>query len=160
MGNRDIEKLNEIYSFANDFCQLASLPFRFKEDTGSFETAIVFNELTKSYRRPKPHETWKSIKYPEMLLCPDILDYDHKIIFEYEEETGNKRPGAKLARKGHGHEGDFDTKRDTRRNTAYALCKFRLLRIWQSQLRISTVWKLIVIKFLLKCFVEIMEEKS
>jgi hypothetical protein len=162
LGNADIHNLNKIYIFANDFCQLASIPFRFKEDSGNYETAIIINELGY-FRRTKPSDDWEKIKtYPHnpRMFVPDLIDFENKIMIEFEEETGNKRPGAKLARKGHGHAGDLDGKRDSRRNEMYALSGFKLLRIWESELTISTVWKLIVIEFLLKCFREILEAKS
>ena len=39
-----------------------------------------------------------------------MLDYHNKIIIEYEEEVGERRSGAKLAKKGHHREDDMDTK--------------------------------------------------
>ena len=152
MGKRDIETLNKICCFANAFCKLAGLPFRFKEDAGDYETAIVFNEEAKTCRIPESHEDWDKIPYPEALICPDISDYDNRIIFEYEEEGQKKRPGARLTSKGHGPEGDISNKRDTRRNQFYLDNNFYLLRIWESQLKLEIIWKIRVIEFILNCY--------
>jgi len=150
MGERDIVNLNKIYRFANDFCRLSSFPFHFEEDTGYYETAIVFDEEKKSNRRPNINETWNNIPYPECMICCDILDYSHKIIFEYEEEGQKKRPRAKLSTKGHGREGDIPNKRDTRRNKFYDDNQFYFLRIWESDFKVETVWRIILMEFLIQ----------
>lgn len=152
MGERDIESLNKIYRFANDFCKLAGLPYKFEEDSGRYQTAIIFNEETKSYRKPRAEETWNDIKYPETMICPDIADYEHKILMEYEEEGQKKRPGARLATKGHGREGDHANKRDSRRNQFYIENNFQLLPIWESQLKSETAWKIRIVEFLIQHF--------
>lgn len=157
LGEVDIENLHEIYIFANAFCKLASLPFRFKEDSGHFETAIIINELGHS-RIPNQNDDWQSIQnYPHnpQLFVPDLIDYEYKIMMEFEEEGGKKRSGAKLATKGHGREGDITNKRDTKRNEYYLVGGFSLLRIWESQMKTPTIWKMIVIQFLLNCFKKI-----
>ena len=151
MGNQDIHRLHPIYRAATDFCRLAELPFSFKVDSGNYETGIVFNIETKSYRKPEPHETWDNVKYPETMVCGDVTSYDHKIIIEIEEETGPRRTGAKLALKGHGHEGDPDTKKDSRRNEYYKMAGFRVLRIWESHCKHAVTWKLNLFEFLINC---------
>jgi len=135
MGVVDIVILHEIYKKLLELEKEHNWGFNFKTDDGNFETAIIFNEETKSSRRPGPGETWNDIKYPETLICPDISDYDHKILFEYEEETGNRRSGAYLAKKGHGHMGDLPTKRDSSRNQHYRNSKFRFCRIWELEFK-------------------------
>ena len=152
MGEKDYESLSKIYRFATDFCNLADLPFHFKVDSGRRETIIVFNLETGASRQPDPRENYDTLRYPEKDLVPDIADYSHKIIIEYEEETGNKRSGAKLARKGHGHEGDNDGKRDSRRNECYERADFKLLRIWESNFKKSNTWKIVVTEFLIDCW--------
>jgi len=135
MGVKDIVPLHQVYKKLLELEKNNNWGFSFKVDEGTFETAVVFNEEINIYRRPEFHETWESIKYPESLICPDILDYEHKIILEYEEEGGKKRSGAHLATKGHGREGDIPTKRDSKRNLFYANNNFRFCRIWESQLK-------------------------
>jgi len=132
MGEIDIESLMKIYRECVALCKEHQLPFTFRVDHGTYETAIEFVE-SKSYH-PPISENWN--QNPD-LFCPDILDYEHKIIIEYEEEVGGRRPGAKLARKGHHREGDMDTKRDVRRNLYYKEGKFRALRIYES----DNLWK-------------------
>lgn len=160
MGERDIVNLNKIYRFANDFCKLASIPFHFEEDSGQYQTAIIFDEEEISHRRPESHETWKNVLYPETMICCDVLDYDHKIIFEYEEEGQKHLSGARLARKGHGREGDISNKRDTRRNEFYSNNEFFFLRIWEAQFKVEIIWKIIVMDFLLLCYKKSLEIKS
>jgi len=148
MGNQDYHRLSPVYRFATEFCKIANIPFHFKVDSGNYETAIIFNEYTKSYRRPKENERWEDIKYPDVMICPDISCYDAKIVFEYEEETGNRRSGAKMAKKGHGHEGDDPTKKDSRRNEFYKSNGFKLLRIWES----NKLWRITVVEFIISCY--------
>lgn len=152
MGQSDYHNLNPIYRFATEFSRLESLPFHFHIDSGHYETAIVFNTETNQYRRRNEQETWDDICYPEVMLVPDICDYDHKVIIEFEEETGNKKSGAKYAKKGHGHEGDMAGIRDERRNECYKQSGFKLLRIWESQFKKSTIWKISLSEFLINCY--------
>lgn len=135
MGIPDIVQLHSIYKKLLELENENNWGFSFKVDDGNYETAIIFNEEIKIFRRPGPGETWNDIQYPEHLVCPDISDYDHKIVLEYEEESGNRRSGAKLARKGHGHMGDLPTKRDTLRNKFYRDNHFRFCRIWESEFK-------------------------
>ena len=104
-------------------------PLVFTNNDSGYETAIEFVG-TKSYHPPISTDwTQKPI-----IFCPDLLDYYNKIIIEYEEEIGKRLPGAKLALKGHHREGDMDTRRDIRRNLYYKDGKFRVLRIYESDL--------------------------
>lgn len=148
MGEQDYERLYPIYRFATDFCKLANIPFSFKVDSGKYETAIIFNELTKKHRRPKSNENWDNVKYPEIMIVPDITSYENMIAIEHEEETGKRRPGARMARKGHGHEGDMPTKRDERRNDLYKKNKFHVLRLWES----NVMWRITLAEFLISCY--------
>lgn len=127
MGNVDLEKLFDIYYEALYIAKKYNLPYHFKIDEGTYETALEFIE-DKSYH-PPISTTWKP---KPVIFCPDLLDYYHKIIIEYEEEVGEPQLGAKLATKGHNREGDFDTKRDEKRNRYYNLAGFSVLRIWKS----------------------------
>ena len=150
MGKQDIYNIHPIYRACIDFTKLSELPFTFKVDSGNYETGIVFNIETKSYRRHNSFETWQDITYPEVMTCPDVLDFDHKIIVEFEEETGPRKPGAKYAKKGHGHEGDYNTTRDNLRNDAYLAAGFVVFRLWESTFK-NKNWKLQLFEFLISC---------
>ena len=116
MGESDIENLFRIYVKANQIIKKHELPFSFKVDTGRFETAIEFVEK-KPYHPPKSKD-WSC---KPIIFCPDLLDWNNKIIIEYEEEVGDRKPGAKLAKKGHHRKGDYDNKKDSKRNYYYEL---------------------------------------
>lgn len=134
MGVKDIVPLHQIYQKLLKLEKIHNWGFSFKVDNGDYDTAIIFNEEKLGYRRPKESESWESIKFPLDMRCPDILDYEHKIIIEFEEEGGKRRSGAALATKGHGREGDIPNKRDSKRNNYYISNGFRFCRIWQSEL--------------------------
>ena len=74
-----------------------------------------------------------------------MLDYYNKIIIEYEEEVGEPRRGDALAAKGHNREGDYENKRDIRRNQFYKEGGFHILQIWDSDVS----WKEKLERFLL-----------
>ena len=65
------------------------------------------------------------------------MDYHHRIIIEVEEEIGERRTGARLAKKGHHREGDMDNTHDQERNLYYKWGGFHTLRIWDSDI----MWK-------------------
>lgn len=140
MGELDIEKLFEIKYETRTISEKNNLPYIFKVDLGSFETAIEFVGI--NHFHPPISQSW--IDKPD-IFCPDLLDYENRIIIEYEEETGEKKSGAHLAKKGHGHMGDIDTKRDNRRNRFYKQGGFRIIRIWES----DHAWKKHLKDFLL-----------
>ena len=127
MGEIDIENLFRIYNVANSLIKKHGLLFSFKIDEGTYETAIEFIGFTSFH--PPISQNWSS--HP-LIFCPDLLDWDNKIIIEYEEEIGKPLRGAKLAKKGHQREGDLDNKRDTKRNEFYKRGGFRLFRIYDS----------------------------
>lgn len=70
------------------------------------------------------------------------MDYQNKIIIEFEEEAKPNK-GAKR-RKGH-FEGN---KRDVRRDWYYTIAKFEVLKIWQS----NKNWKEDLKQFLIKTY--------
>jgi fructose/tagatose bisphosphate aldolase len=141
MGEIDIDHLMKIYRQCVRLCKKYQLPFTFHVDHGTYETAIEFIG-SKSYH-PPISENWN--QNPD-IFCPDLLDYEHKIIIEYEEEVGERQTGSKLARKGHHREGDMDTKRDIRRNLYYEDGKFRVLRIYESDI----LWQKKLANFLIE----------
>lgn len=127
MGHVDLEKLFDIYYEILTITKKYNLPCHFTVDEGTYETAIEFIE-DKSFH-PPISLTWDT---KPVIFCPDLLDYQHKIIIEFEEEVGEPKRGAKLATKGHNREGDLDNKRDQRRNEHYNHGGFSILRIWKS----------------------------
>ena len=127
MGQVDIESLFRIYEQTKKIIKQHNLEFSFKIDHGTYETAIEFVG-NKSFH-PPISENWDT--HPD-IFCPDLLDWPNKIIIEYEEEVGEQRRGAFLAKKGHHREGDMDNKRDTRRSIFYKHRGFHILRIWES----------------------------
>ena len=141
MGEIDIDSLMDIYRQTITICKKHHLPFSFKVDHGTYETAIEFVQN-------KPHHPPISANWDlhPIIFCPDLLDYSNKIIIEWEEEIGNQRPGAKLAKKGHNREGDMDTKRDARRTKYYNLGGFDVFRIWESDIN----WRNKLEKFLVE----------
>lgn len=152
MGKVDYENLHIIYRKCVEFCKNHNLPFSFKIDSGDFETAIQFKEIDINvihHTHPPSSKNWET--NPE-IKCPDLLDYHYKIIIEFEEEGCKKRPGAYLATKGHGYEGDISTVRDTERNRFYKLSKFRFLRFYETDLKEENWNKLY--SFLLECHKE------
>ena len=150
MGDRDIHNIHPIYRHTVDVCKLHNLPFTVKEDLGSMETAIQFKE--EYFSHPPFSEDWET--NPE-IVCPDVIIlYNDNVmgIIEYEEKTGNRKSGARMARKGHGHEGDYDTKKDSRRNEHYETSKIPLHRIWESRFKKSNIWKIALTDFIFECY--------
>ena len=130
MGEVDYDILNKIYRNCIDICKENKLPYQFKVDSGNWETAIEFTVI--GYHHPPLSSSWDEVKKQgNQIKCPDLLDDTYKIIIEYEEESKPGR-GAKLGKKGHTSEGDFDNKRDTGRNEFYKQGGFRLFRIYDS----------------------------
>ena len=137
------------------------LPFRFIEDSGDQETAIAINQygIVKKITNISKQEFEQYYLDGFLVFVPDVLDFINKIIIEFEEETGPKKPGAKLARKGHGHEGDLDTKRDYRRNKYYQYGEFFVIRVWESNFKIPALWKAKLAMELLEHHRKILEAK-
>jgi hypothetical protein len=140
MGEVDLENLFKIYYEINAIKKKHKLNFFFKIDHGSYETAIEFVGI--NHFHPPISQDWS--KDPT-IFCPDLLDYNNKIIIEFEEEVGEPRSGAKLAKKGHNREGDPTNKRDSRRNRYYKQAGFRLFQTWKS----DPDWRPKLEKFLL-----------
>ncbi len=127
MGHKDLMPLHRIYEKIKIICRENNLSYNFKVDDGDWETAIEFIG-EKSYHPPISVD-WSN---NPQIFCPDLLDYENKIIIEFEEEIGNPRPSARLARKGHNREGDLPNKRDTRRKEFYDDGNFQCFLIWVS----------------------------
>ena len=128
MGVVDIDSLFRVYNHVKEIIKKHELLCSFKVDSGTYETAMEFVG-SKPYHPPLSKD-WSG---KPIIFCPDLLDWHNKIIIEYEEEVGEPRTGAKLAKKGHHREGDMDTKRDIRRNQYYKSGKFRVFRVWESE---------------------------
>ncbi len=128
MGIQDCDRLIELQNYANSFPG-----FHFKADLGDYETAVEILESPGDkiqILHPPLSKDWTNKN--SNIFCPDLLDFNNERIIEYEEETGNRRSGARLAKKGHGHPGDLANIRDSRRNSYYEKAGFRVLQIWES----------------------------
>jgi len=135
MGEVDYENLHKIYRECIDFCKKEKLPFQFKVDSGNFETAIEFTAI--GYHHPPKSKNWEeSKKEGNQIKCPDLLEYEHKLIIEFEEEPKPGKKMGKLGRKGHTEESE----RDTNRDMLYRIAGFKLLKIWESEYK-SGEWK-------------------
>lgn len=146
MGIVDYPELHKVYRKCVDYCKKQKIPFNFKVDSGSWETAIEFTAI--GYHHPPRSKSWEEVeKQGNEIKCPDILEYNHKIIIEWEEEHGSQKSGARLAKKGHSHKGDIDTNRDVDRNMLYRIAGFRLLRLYES----DKDWNKQLESFLTKC---------
>jgi len=135
MGIKDSDALHAIYEKAKTFCKENNLPYSFKVDNDDYETAIEFfyDDDEKWHTvHPPISKNWDS--HPT-IFCPDLLDFEHKLIVEYDEEGQKHLSGARVARKGHGPQGDMPNKRDTRRGDYYNWGKFRVLRFYEADLK-------------------------
>ncbi len=153
MGQADIVRLYEIYHEAIKLEKKLHWGFQFKVDAGNFETGIRIHNETGAVIPVdvEPNEDEDPNPKNWMLFVPDISDFNNRIIIEYEEETGNRRKGAFLAKKGHGHPGDLTNKHDSRRDFFYEAAAFRVCKIWESEFKLNT-WKNKLYHFLADCF--------
>lgn len=130
MGVKDLDALHEIYEILKAYCKKYKLPFKFTVDDGSFETAIEFWAM--GYHHPPKSKDWEeSKKNGTKIKCPDILDFEHRLIIEYEEEPKPGKKGGKLGKKGHTEESSKDQHRDQ----LYRIAGFKLLKIWESEFK-------------------------
>jgi len=128
MGIVDYEELHKIYRICVDYCKQEKLPFHFKVDSGSWETAIEFTSI--GYHHPPKSQNWEELKKEgNEIKCPDILEFEHRLIIELEEEPKPGKRGGKLGKKGHTSE----SKKDTHRDYLYRIAGFKVLKIWESE---------------------------
>ncbi len=133
---------NDILQDINTYIKSLDIPFRFKTDDGSYETAIEFWAM--GYHHPPKSQSWEECKVAgNEIKCPDLLDYHHRIIIEYEEESQPGQSSGKLGKKGHTEESDKDSHRDQ----LYRIAGFKLLKIWESEYQ-SNNYKEKLYKFL------------
>lgn len=144
MGERDYENLHIIYRQCVEWCKKYKLPFKFKVDAGSFETAIEFSVI--GYNHPPKSENWEESRTNgNEIKCPDILDFEHRIIIEYEEEPKPGKKMGRLGKKGHTEESTKDSHRDY----LYRISGFHVLKFWETDLKQQN-WEKIH-NFLLEC---------
>ncbi len=146
MGQVDIEKLHKIYRECVNYCKQNNLPFQFKVDSGNFETAIEFTAI--GYHHPPKSKSWEESKQQgNEIKCPDILEFEHRIVIEYEEEPKPGKRMGKLGKKGHTPE----SVKDTHRDMLYRIAGFRLLKIWESEYKENSYEKKLY-EFLDDCY--------
>lgn len=148
MGEVDLAVLHPIYRECIELNKENNWNFQFKEDSGDFETMIQFYPPDAAGRMKAVHPP-DAQNWDDMEICnaPDILDFDNRIIIEYEEESRPGKSGGKLGRKGHWS----DSKRDTLRDANYKAAAFRVCKIWESELKKGT-WNLKLFHFLADCY--------
>lgn len=118
MGAIDIMVLHPIYRQCIFLAKEYKYPFVFKEDSGDYETMIEFCPVGSKYAVAHPPEShnWDEMKLINSIpICPDIMDFDARIIIEVEEESTPGKSSGKFGKKGHWAE----SKRDTRRDELY-----------------------------------------
>lgn len=123
MGIKDLDRLNKLAQYANSF-----EPYHFDMDTDTkySRNLILISQYGITIRQPISEYTAKvskSIGFKPFV--PDLLDYNHKLIIEYNEEPLPQR-GAKIIKKGHDEFSDHD------KDLYYKLAGFKQLKIWES----------------------------
>lgn len=127
MGEVDVVVLDDIRKITKRLDLENNWGFKFKIDLGTWETAIEFTVI--GYNHPPKSKSWEESKEAgNEIKCPDLLDYDNRIILEYEEEAKPQR-GSKIIQKGHTEESN----RDYHRDQLYRIGGFRLFKVWQSE---------------------------
>jgi len=107
--------------------------FRFEVDKGKYETAIEFTAI--GYHHPPRSNSWEELKANgNEIKCPDLLDWNNRLIIEYEEEPRPGKKSGKLGQKGHTEE----SQKDTHRDKLYRISGFKILKIWESQYKDKT----------------------
>lgn len=141
MGYKDADSLHKIYEYTKTISNNLQLPYNFLVDDGNFETRIdiSFDGKWKRGNGKKPEPGYE-------IFCPDLIDFENKIIIEYEEES-KSNIGFFHARKRKGHS-DYTNTRDTRRDTFYLVSGFKLLKIWNYELKKDIIWTLKLFEYL------------
>ena len=141
MGYKDSDSLHKIYEYIKELSNKKGLLCNFHVDDGEFETRIDVTFGGKWYRG--------NGKMPEngyRMFCPDLIDYDNKLIIEYEEES-KSNTGFFKAKKRKGHS-DYTNTRDAQRDAFYVISGFKLLKIWDYELKKDIIWKLKLFEYL------------
>ena len=149
MGEVDIAVLHPIYRKCVDLNKEHNWGFQFKVDSGFFETMIEFVPLKLVPGFLHPMHPPKAKNWDEMELCnaPDIMDFDNRIIIEYEEESKPGKSSGKLGKKGHWTE----SKRDENRDSNYKRSGFRFCKIWETEIK-NGIWEIKLFHFLADCY--------
>lgn len=148
----DIVQKLKIYTCASGICDFLGFEYFFDIDRRNRETALIFNRETGDVRIPKPFEKAEDIAWPEKYKVPDVASRKNLIVFEYEEETGPRRTGAHMAKKGHGHPEDEYTRKDAEKYDCYKRGNVRYLRVWESEMKDPVLWRAKIAEFLIKCY--------
>jgi len=127
MGEVDVVVLDSIHQDIKKLEKQYKWGFAFKKDLGTWETAIEFWNM--GYYHPPKSNGWEEVKKKgNEIKEPDLLEWNNRIIIEYEEEPKPQR-GPKIVKKGHTEE----SKRDSHRDNLYGLAGFRMLKVWESE---------------------------
>ena len=95
-------------------------------DTKTSNLGLTISQHGIYYRDPLSESAAKSLrKMGFKRFVPDVIDFKHKLIIEYQEEPRPQR-GAKIIKKGHTEFSDQD------KDLYYKLAGFIQLKIWES----------------------------
>lgn len=124
MGIKDLVQLYEVVKICRSLEKEHNWGYQFTWDQGTFETAIIIHNNDGLWKAGRLVEGWENMEIDTSMFCPDIIDFNKRIIIEYDETPGKPRKGARLAKKGHDPDGmDYRT---ARRNEAYARAGFEV----------------------------------
>ena len=154
MGEVDIAVLHPIYRKCIELNKENNWGFQFKVDSGDYETMIEFKYLvpplvSNGNSKLIPFHPPLAKNWDDMEFCnaPDIMDFNNKIIIEYEEESKAGKQGGKLGKKGHWTE----SKRDELRDDRYKNSGFRVCKIWETEIK-NGLWEIKLFYFLADCY--------
>src|SRR5689334_991495 len=120
MGERDLTKLEIINSEIQRLNKLYDWHFYFRVDTGNKENAIQIEEKG-TFHIPTMESLGK-------ILIPDLIDFSHRLIIEFEEEA-EPNTGYCSAKRRKGHFPELLNIKDEECDKYYKLIKFDLLKI-------------------------------
>jgi len=154
VGVVDYENLHKIYQECLKICKNNNVSYHFKIDAGTYETAIEFTAI--GYHHPPRSKSWEELKKEgNEIKCPDILEFEHRLIIELEEEPKPGKRMGKFGKKGHVEE----SKRDSHRDMLYRIAGFKILKIWESELK-SNKYKDKLYQFLYEMYKMPQDNKS
>jgi len=132
MGHKDLDNLHKIYRQIQYLNKTKGWYFAFKVDDGDYETRIDIRLSDGSWSRGNgglPLIGWD-------MKCPDLIDFNRKIIIEFEEEAKPNKGDRRIK----GHFPEVLNPRDQERDDLYAAAGFHLHKIWASDFKDESTW--------------------
>ena len=132
MGIQDSESINLIKTWIKEIDTENYFKFIVDFDTKEGRTRILIDEFGTWKKCPfltkQEAEDYRSRGFRQFV--PDLIDFDKKLIIEYQEEsegrTGILRRHGKINKKGHDEFSDED------KDLFYDLAKFKVLKLWEN----------------------------